>query len=112
MGKVDTLRDKKLLWRPSAQDAEWQLQFPDTSKVLSGQYIATGKTVTVRPGLEVVLPCPQVVTDLVGSNYMKRLRSPADRTDLVVAGLGQIVRDMSGGAAPITADGYPAAGEY
>ena len=64
-----------------------------------------GNSVTVRPGLDVVLPHPDIVTELVGSDLMSALQSPspsADSAGLVIRRLDDILgrqRDAAAGAA-------------
>eukprot|EP00035_Acanthoeca_spectabilis_P019357 m.420607 g.420607 ORF g.420607 m.420607 type:complete len:875 (+) comp16846_c2_seq21:4661-7285(+) len=53
--------------------------------------------VTVRSGLEVVLPHPEVVSELVGKEIMKSLRGRPN-PELIVTGLGQVLSKMTADA--------------
>ena len=93
---------KVLLWRADAEDS-W-CEFP-SKEATDLKPKPDGKSVTVRPGLEVVLPHPDVVAELVGSDLITALQSPSEvSADLVVRRLDDIL-GRKGGAAAVAAAG-------
>jgi hypothetical protein len=92
---------KELLWRSGQRrNSKWCV-FP--SKITTDCKPKNDTSVTVRPGLEVVLPHPDVVTELVGRNLMAGLQNPAANTGLIITSLDNILSG-TGGPTPMAVD--------
>jgi hypothetical protein len=65
-------QERKLLWRQAATQKKWYV-FPSTELVFCGHVKQDAAVVSVRPGLEVVIPHHDVVRGLVGKSRFDTL---------------------------------------